>query len=180
MTTLIHIIGTSGSGKSTLERGLKEKFKTLENVVSTTTRSPREGEVDGKSYHFKTKEEFKKTDDFLEEVEFSGNLYGARIKEFRKADLVTFVCTPEGALMAKKELKDIKHVVVYFNISKERVVENMLNRGDSEEMINKRLKSDTISKEFKETGLIPDIEITDEDLNGNVGALIDVKFKGLQ
>ncbi|XP_040405625.1 guanylate kinase isoform X5 [Cygnus olor] len=74
--------GPSGAGKSTL---IKKLFKDYENVfgfsVSHTTRKPRPGEVNGKDYHFVTREEMKKEIDageFLEHAEFSGNMYGTR------------------------------------------------------------------------------------------------------
>ncbi|XP_035410291.1 guanylate kinase isoform X3 [Cygnus atratus] len=74
--------GPSGAGKSTL---IKKLFKDYENIfgfsVSHTTRQPRPGEVNGKDYHFVTREEMKKEIDageFLEHAEFSGNMYGTR------------------------------------------------------------------------------------------------------
>lgn len=47
--------------------------------VSATTRAPRPGEEDGREYHFLTEAAFRAavaTGDFLEWVEYSGNLYG--------------------------------------------------------------------------------------------------------
>lgn len=47
--------------------------------VSCTTRSPRPGEVDGRDYHFLTREEFiskREAGEFLESAEVHGNLYG--------------------------------------------------------------------------------------------------------
>ncbi|XP_074899960.1 guanylate kinase isoform X1 [Buteo buteo] len=74
--------GPSGAGKSTL---LKKLLKDYENIfgfsVSHTTRQPRPGEVNGKDYHFVTREEMQKEIDageFIEHAEFSGNMYGTR------------------------------------------------------------------------------------------------------
>jgi guanylate kinase len=47
--------------------------------VSATTRPPRPGEVDGREYHFLDEADFRAavaSGDFLEWVEYSGNLYG--------------------------------------------------------------------------------------------------------
>ncbi len=47
--------------------------------VSATTRRPRPGEVDGREYHFLDEPDFRAAvaaGDFLEWVEYSGNLYG--------------------------------------------------------------------------------------------------------
>ena len=55
---LIVISGPSGAGKGTICKALLEKIDDLFISVSATTRSPREGEVDGVNYHFLTKEDF--------------------------------------------------------------------------------------------------------------------------
>ena len=55
---ILIISGPSGCGKSTL---LKEVYKDIDDYyfsISTTTRAPREGEVNGVDYFFVTKEEF--------------------------------------------------------------------------------------------------------------------------
>ncbi|HOO51096.1 MAG TPA: guanylate kinase, partial [Alphaproteobacteria bacterium] len=48
----------SGAGKTTITRSLLERDPQLSISVSVTTRPPRPGEVDGKDYHFVTKEKF--------------------------------------------------------------------------------------------------------------------------
>ena len=76
---LIVISGPSGAGKGTICKALLEKIDDLFISVSATTRSPREGEVDGVNYHFLTKEDFiskVERNDFLEYAEVHGNMYG--------------------------------------------------------------------------------------------------------
>jgi len=73
------ITGPSGVGKGTLIARLLERVPDLELSVSATTREPREGEVDGRDYHFLTPEEFERKiadEDFLEFATYSGNRYG--------------------------------------------------------------------------------------------------------
>lgn len=75
---LIVFSAPSGCGKGTmLEEILKNKnFRT---AVSATTRNPREGEKDGISYHFLSREDFDKkinAGEFLEHAEYCGNCYG--------------------------------------------------------------------------------------------------------
>ena len=73
---LIIISGPSGAGKSTVVRQLLEDCELpLELSVSATTRSPREGEVDGREYFFLTDDEFERrrqADEFLECKEVFG------------------------------------------------------------------------------------------------------------
>lgn len=73
------ICGPSGVGKGTVVARLLASDPTLYFSVSATTRPPRPGEVDGKHYHFLSREQFRRwidEDAFLEHAEFVGNLYG--------------------------------------------------------------------------------------------------------
>ena len=58
---LLVLSGPSGCGKGTVVKRLLERDPKLRLSVSMTTRAPREGEVDGVSYHFVTKEQFDRT-----------------------------------------------------------------------------------------------------------------------
>ena len=73
------ICGPSGVGKGTVVARLLASDPKLYFSVSATTRPPRPGEVDGKHYHFLSREQFQRwidEDAFLEHAEFVGNLYG--------------------------------------------------------------------------------------------------------
>jgi guanylate kinase len=87
MAKVFVITGPSGVGKGTLISKLLERVPGLELSVSATTRAPREGEVDGRDYHFLTPEEFDRRierEDFLEFATYSGNRYGTLRSEVRK------------------------------------------------------------------------------------------------
>ena len=73
------IAGSSGCGKSTIINILIKEDEKLIFIPSFTSREPREGEVNGKTYIFITKEEFKekiKEDEFLEFEPIHENYYG--------------------------------------------------------------------------------------------------------
>ncbi len=79
MSKVFVITGPSGVGKGTLIRELLQRVPDLELSISATTREPREGEVDGRDYHFLSREEFDlrvEKEDFLEFATYSGNRYG--------------------------------------------------------------------------------------------------------
>ena len=66
---LIILSGFSGVGKGTVVRRLLSDYDNYALSISATTRKPREGEEDGVSYFFKSKEEFEqmiKEDSFIE------------------------------------------------------------------------------------------------------------------
>lgn len=87
MAKVFVITGPSGVGKGTLIRELLARVPGLELSVSATTRQPREGEVDGRDYHFLTAAEFDRrveVEDFLEFATYSGNLYGTLRSEVER------------------------------------------------------------------------------------------------
>jgi guanylate kinase len=83
---LIVLTGPSGVGKGTLLKALLAKHPELYLSVSATTRSPREGEVDGIHYYFYPRDRFDamiQAGALLEWAEFAGNYYGTPIAPVR-------------------------------------------------------------------------------------------------
>lgn len=80
---IITLIGPTCSGKTTLKDQMLATGNYIE-VISHTTRPMRNGEVDGETYHFVTKEEFDGLE-MLESVSYNGNTYGGSAAEFEKA-----------------------------------------------------------------------------------------------
>jgi len=69
----------SGGGKTTIAHKLLAMRRDVGYSVSCTTRPPREGEADGRDYHFLSAKEFKsgqKAGKFAESAEVHGHLYG--------------------------------------------------------------------------------------------------------
>jgi guanylate kinase len=76
---LMVLSGPSGVGKGTVCAALRKSTPDLVYSVSATTRAPREGEIDGVNYFFKSKEQFLEmiaNDELLEWAEYVGNYYG--------------------------------------------------------------------------------------------------------
>ncbi|MFA5370784.1 MAG: guanylate kinase [Sideroxydans sp.] len=77
--SLFVISAPSGAGKTSLVQALLQTNPQIDLSVSYTTRSPRTGEIDGKDYHFVSREQFlamAASGEFLESAEVYGNLYG--------------------------------------------------------------------------------------------------------
>uniref|UniRef100_UPI00403F9D38 guanylate kinase n=1 Tax=Paludibacterium sp. THUN1379 TaxID=3112107 RepID=UPI00403F9D38 len=77
--TIFIVVAPSGAGKTSLVAALLEAEPSVCLSVSHTTRAAREGEIDGKHYHFISHAEFEtmiRQGDFLEYAEVYGNYYG--------------------------------------------------------------------------------------------------------
>ena len=85
---LIILSSPSGAGKSTLARRLRAWDPSIDFSISATTRKPREGEVDGKDYHFLSESDFKTLvagQHMLEHAHVFGNFYGSPRAPVEKA-----------------------------------------------------------------------------------------------
>lgn len=108
---LVVLSGPSGSGKNTVCDEVKKNNKNIWESISMTSRKPRKGEIDGKSYYFVTEEEFKKNiedDNMLEYAKFAGNYYGTPKKNIQKhldnGEDVILVIEIQGALQIKQKV----------------------------------------------------------------------------
>ena len=76
---LFVVVAPSGAGKTSLVNAMLGVESGIRLSVSYTTRAPREGEVDGREYHFVPRESFERmiaAGDFLEHANVYGNYYG--------------------------------------------------------------------------------------------------------
>ncbi|MBE5957787.1 MAG: guanylate kinase [Lachnospiraceae bacterium] len=144
---LIIISGFSGVGKGTVVKSLTEKYDDCVVSVSATTRNPREGEVDGKHYFFKTRDEFEKMieeDKLLEHAEYVGNYYGTPndfvTDNLNKGNHVILEIEVQGALKVKDKVADAKSIFILPPSSKA-LKDRLVGRGtEKEDVINERLK----------------------------------------
>lgn len=104
---LVVISGPSGVGKGTIVSRLLQQNPRFALSVSCTTRSPREGEINGVNYFFVTEEKFSemvKEGGFLEYSRHFGNYYGTPkffVEEKLKTNDVILEIEVDGALNAK-------------------------------------------------------------------------------
>lgn len=140
------IVAPSGAGKSSLVNALLEQDTGLKLSLSTTTRAPRPGEVDGKNYRFISKEEFIRERDqghFLEWAEVHGNYYGTSKpwieSQMQAGSDVMLEIDWQGAQQIRKLIPSAQWIFI-FPPSIEALEQRLRHRGqDDEATIQKRL-----------------------------------------
>lgn len=145
---LIIVSGPSGAGKGTICKELLSRDQSVLVSVSATTRTPRNGEVDGESYHFMNRETFLSMIDeggFLEYACVYDNYYGTPkqfvIDQISAGKNVLLEIDIQGALQVKKKYPEGVFVFV-LPPSMKTLKSRIEGRGsETPESLNKRLSS---------------------------------------
>lgn len=141
------VSGFSGAGKGTLMKALISKHDNYALSISATTRSPREGEENGREYFFKTTEEFEQMiaqDQLIEYARYVGNYYGTP-KEYVFSNIeagrdVLLEIEIQGALKIKEKFPDAVLLFITPPNAGE-LKKRLISRGtESPEVINARLQ----------------------------------------
>ena len=169
---LIIISAPSGTGKSTIiGRIIDDPALRLEFSISATTRSPREGEVNGVHYHFLSVEEFKEAiaNDGLVEYEevYPGRFYGtlkseiARIQENGNNAILDI--DVKGGVNVKRMYGDNARAIFIMPPSIETLRQRLLSRAtDSIEAINQRVDKAAFELTFSDKF---DKQVVNDDLD---------------
>ena len=145
---ILVLSGPSGAGKSSLITKIENEIGAFYFSISTTTRSMREGEVEGVHYHFVTKEQFERDieeEHFLEYARVHGNYYGTSLKPVKKAlkegKLVIFDIDVQGHDAVQKRLADITTSVFVTTPTLCELKHRLNARGtDAQEIIDGRIE----------------------------------------
>ena len=157
---LLVFTAPSGAGKTTVVQHLLDEYRdALGFSVSATTRKKRKYERGGKDYYFISKEEFKKSIDKNEFVEweevYKDQFYGTLKSEverlWKKGKAVVFDIDVKGALNIKKNYGEDSLVVFISPPSLEILIERLKNRGtESEKSLKKRIARVKKEMEYKD------------------------------
>ena len=140
------VSGPSGVGKGTICNKLIDELG-AEYSVSYTTRSPREGEVDGVNYNFISRADFERKireRDFIEYNLYNGNYYGTSrdfvIDKLNKGIDVFTEIDVNGAKNIKRMFSDA--LLIYIAPpSMEELKKRLIGRGtEDKDIIEERLK----------------------------------------
>jgi guanylate kinase len=146
---LVTITGPSGVGKTTIVQLLYiiAPF-TYTELVSTTTRNPRAGEVEGVAYHFVTVSDFQARSDaelFLEMIEYNGTYYGIEFSEIEKAHssglTPLIVVEPHGAQQIRTRYRG-RLIQIFLSANEDDLRRWMLGRGDEPVKAEERIALD--------------------------------------
>ena len=150
------VSGFSGAGKGTLMKALlSEHADQYALSISATTRGPREGEVDGREYFFKTKDQFEQMiaeDALIEHACYVGNYYGTPknyvMEQLEAGKNVSLEIEIQGALKVKERFPDTLLLFVTPPSAGE-LERRLRGRGtETDEVIKSRLKRAVEEAEF--------------------------------
>ena len=161
----------SGAGKTTLKDLVIKDFPDIKYSISATTRKPREGEIDGVHYFFKTKEEFEQMIKDNALVEYNlvhGNYYGTPKsfveKTLAEGNRVLFDLDVFGKINFDKVYPDATGIFI-LPPSEEELERRLRGRGtDSEDVIQLRLANAKKEIEFAKTKGKYEYTIINDDL----------------
>ncbi|MEI6856767.1 guanylate kinase [Psychrilyobacter sp.] len=174
---LFVVSGPSGAGKSTICKQVRRELN-INLATSATTRSPREGEENGREYYFLTLKEFEKRiekDEFLEYANVHGNYYGTLKSEaesrLSRGENVILEIDVQGGIQIKKKFKDT--CLIFFKAPTEKILEERLRgRGtEPEETVQLRLKNSLKEMAFEDEY---DHVIVNETVDRSVSELIEI------
>jgi guanylate kinase len=136
----------SGAGKTTIARRLRERRGDVVFSVSATTRPPREGERDGRDYHFVSREEFRRMIDageLIEWAEVHGSLYGTPLANVRAARARGEFLLLDIDVQGARQIRDrVPEAVRIFIVppSGETLIGRLVGRGSEDaERVRRRL-----------------------------------------
>lgn len=146
MYKIVTLTGKAGSGKDTIMHHVREVLPELHEIVSCTTRPPREGEVHGRNYYFLTHEEFaERLNDgtMVEATVFNDWCYGSCLEHMSANGINIGVYNPEGVQILQC-MPEVEVYSIFIDASDKTRLLRQLNRENDPDVkeIIRRFKAD--------------------------------------
>lgn len=158
------IQGFTSSGKDSITSRVSKELN-LPILVSYTSRPPRQGEVNGVSYHFVDNDLFdNESDSFLEQrlynTEYGVWKYGLHEDELKDKPYSLFIVDRQGFEELQEKIGEDKLISIFIEVSEESLRQRHQLRGDCPKEFERRFEDD--KKRFK--GYISDYVIYNDIL----------------
>jgi guanylate kinase len=144
--------GPSSAGKTIIQKALTTKA--FPRIITSTTRTRRDGEADGVDYFFMSHELFKKhlnNEDFVEWISYNGEYYGTLKASIRKIHTgnknAHIILDLAGVISLKKLFSNT--IAIYIGANIESIQRRLLERESTQEEVDWRLNK-AITEELTE------------------------------
>ena len=135
---LVILSGVAGAGKDTIKKELIKRMENVESLPSYTSRPIREGDIEGGTYHFISREEFEKmieNQEFYEYDVHHNQYYGTSRKllndKIKSGKIIVKDIDVNGTEHLKELLgNDTKVVTIFLRVPKEELKHRLENRID--------------------------------------------------
>ena len=162
-----------------------DKYPSFKKIITSTSRPPRQDEIEGKDYYFLTRTDFEaklENYEFIEHVEYGGNLYGTYKTELQNnldSDLIWRI-DPSRAGQVRECIQNSfppqiaaqlieKILVIYITTDDQTILQRLNRRGLAPDEITRRRQDDTqFWQQFKNN-----YDFVIENIPGNLQSAVD-------
>ncbi len=178
---LVLLSGVSGAGKDTIKKELIKRMENVTSMPSYTDRKPREGEENGKIYHFITTEEFEKKikeNEFYEYSVHHEHYYGTSKKilddTIKSGKIIVKDIEVNGTENLLKLLKnEIDIVTIFLRVPKEELRRRLKHRVEKASIKEIELRLNRFDYEESKIGIY-DYVLKNDDLEKTVQIIMTI------
>lgn len=178
---LVILSGVAGAGKDTVKKELMKRMKDVDTLPSYTSRPMREGDVEGGTYNFVSKEQFEEmieNGDFYEYDVHHDNYYGTSKKllndKIKEGKIIVKDIDVNGTEHLKDLLKaDTKIITIFLRVSKEELKRRLKERIDKPSPAEIRLRLGRFEYEESRINLY-DYVLKNDDLEKTVQIVMTI------
>lgn len=178
---LVILSGVAGAGKDTVKKELIKRMENVETLPSYTSRPKREGDIEGETYNFVTREEFEKmieTGEFYEYDVHHNNYYGTSRKLLNEKISSGKIIVKDIDVNGTEHLQDLlkadtKVVTIFLRVPKEELEKRLQSRIDNPSPAEIRLRLSRFDYEESKINLY-DYVIKNDNLEKTVQIVMTI------